>query len=281
MKLWLGRFCYSRRTLFNFPTLESLYLTVLSRTIFYAGTEPVNVNVNMNAKQQTKTLNSTTRPSSPNPSNKRPPSPSYNSKRLPTPPSKPPSPSPSSAKPDSTQLSPWEPPHGRKRSTPRSRCYLHICLILSRKDGSVLSDGFNSEVSIRSANPRDGFSVHAEEVALGRLGRCERKKLRCGVDVVSLRVSRAMVVGMSRPCLRCAGKLTSSLTPVRRVYWWESSSEVGAEGWLVQSRAEELPGQTEHSTGDHFVKKGVSKHPWGVGGEVVGGRRGRRQRGKL
>lgn len=32
----------------------------------------------------------------------------------------------------------------------------------------------------------------------------------------------------------------------------------------MQSRVDELKDNTEHSTGDHFVKKGVSKHPWGM-----------------
>lgn len=136
-----------------------------------------------------------------------------------------------------------------------------MCLILSRKDGTVLADGFNSEVCTRSANPRDGFSIHAEEQALQKfaqvLGRGKNRRLRGGVDVVSLRVSRAMVVGMSRPCLRCASKL-SAYGLVRRVFWWEASSN--GVGMVRVERAEELRGVAEHSTGDFFVKRGRSKN---------------------
>jgi hypothetical protein len=114
-----------------------------------------------------------------------------------------------------------------KKKMTRSKNYLHVCLVISRKDGRVIAEGFNGTNSGQPSRAR-GYSKHAEEDALDRLLKLSstdpelwsKKVIRHGVDVVSLRVTRQLVVGSSAPCARCSNRLFSVRNIVRKATWW-------------------------------------------------------------
>jgi len=93
----------------------------------------------------------------------------------------------------------------------------HVAVVLSLKSGKVLASGVNHATMMGS--------VHAEVDAMNQMHRrrnlIERRELRKGLCLLSLRITRAGKLRLAKPCAACESAIRRC-TLMRRIVWSEN-----------------------------------------------------------
>jgi cytidine deaminase len=106
--------------------------------------------------------------------------------------------------------------------------FLHFSLIYSRKTKEVLAYSCNYNLCITKYLN----SVHAEDITINKLisrlinGAIEFKKIRNGVELVSLRIDRNGNIRNGMPCIRCANKILKNKKLINKVIWSDDSGDL-------------------------------------------------------
>lgn len=97
---------------------------------------------------------------------------------------------------------------------------IHVAIIFSNKTSQVLAYSTNKPL-------KDG-SIHAETACISNFFNkiknrlIERKNIRNGVSLISLRIGRDNTLRMAMPCINCTKRLYECNRWISNVYWLHS-----------------------------------------------------------
>lgn len=105
---------------------------------------------------------------------------------------------------------------------------IHISLIYSRKTKEVLVLSCNiPQVCVAYLTTK-----HAEVSALDKLmnllinKRIEWKKIKSGVDIISLRITKDYHLRDAKPCLRCLSRLMKNKKLINKIFWSDNYENI-------------------------------------------------------